>query len=482
MRQEFRKEIKLYPTDNKKLIPIPIEIPRGTETLRIRFSWAPKDVDDLELGRKLMRAKVESYSAACDGDPNIPEAVKGFWLNLAQDVDRFLPLRNLLNFSLYDPQGRFRGRWDSPQYFDKWMEIGKNTSRGFLPGGVAAGEWTLELELHALLSQEVTAVLDVEILGQAAPQWYAGEMHSHTNHSDGKASLAELMAAASQRGLDFIVLSDHNTIAAHPDIPKANSAPLVIPGQEWTTFYGHAVAVGIREYIDWRAERTDPLHEKISAVHNQGGLVSIAHPFVVGDPFCTGCEWEYANVDLDAVDLVEIWSGSWQKGAIPNWRALSWWDKLLNRGYRITGVGARDVHRLEQFDEPDTPNTYVYAPVCSKEEILAALKQGAVQVSRGPIAEFAVETSTGRTYSLGQTVPRDELDGARISLSIPALERDDVELRLIADGKAAQRQPDYKGEQQHFAIPQGVRWVRVQIHHSTPDEAPILITNPIYFG
>src|SRR5690606_33358501 len=117
--------------DTKTLIPVPIEIPPGTEALRIRFTYSPMEVDDLELGRELMRAKVASYAQECEDDPNIPPAVRAFWLEVAQDVDRFLPLRNLLNFSLYDPQGRFRGRWDSPQYFGKWTEVVPELSRGF---------------------------------------------------------------------------------------------------------------------------------------------------------------------------------------------------------------------------------------------------------------------------------------------------------------------------------------------------------------
>lgn len=482
MRREFQKVIKLKPSDTKTLIPVPIEIPPGTEALRIRFTYSPMKVDDLELGRELMRAKVASYAQECEDDPNIPPAVRAFWLEVAQDVDRFLPLRNLLNFSLYDPQGRFRGRWDSPQYFGKWTEVGPELSRGFLGGGVTPGEWTLELEVHALLSKEVEAVLEVEMVGNEGPRWFAGEMHSHTNHSDGRASLAEVRQAIREKGLDFMVLSDHNTIAAHPEIPRENCNPLVIPGLEWTTFHGHAVAVGIREYVDWRARREDTLQDKIDAVHRQGGLVSIAHPFTVGDPFCTGCEWEYHNVDLSQVDLLEIWSGSWQKTAIPNWRALTWWDELLNQGLRITGVGARDLHRLEQLDESDAPNTYVYAWACSQAEILTALKRGAVQVSVGPLADVKVITGKGGTYTIGDIVPLYEGERRELHISVPALEGDGFELRLVGDGEIVQRITGYRGEAKVLSIPPQLNWLRVQVHRASPDAAPVLITNPIYFG
>ena len=38
MRRAFQKIIRLHPEDTKKLVPIPIEIPTGTEALRIKFS------------------------------------------------------------------------------------------------------------------------------------------------------------------------------------------------------------------------------------------------------------------------------------------------------------------------------------------------------------------------------------------------------------------------------------------------------------
>mgnify|MGYP000950765117 CR=1 FL=1 len=482
MRREFQKVVKLHPSDTKALIPIPIEIPRGTEALRMRFTYSPMKVDDLELGRELMRAKIASYAQDCEGDPSIPQAVRALWLDVSQDVERFLPLRNLLNFSLYDPKGNFRGRWDSPQYFGKWAEVGPDLSRGFLGGGLEPGEWTLELEVHALLSKEVEAVLEIEIEGNEAPRWYAGEMHTHTNHSDGRAPLAEVRKAMREHGLDFMVLSDHNTIAAHRDIPRENFNPLVIPGLEWTTFHGHAVAVGVSTYIDWRARRTDPLSDKIAAVHEQGGLVSIAHPFTVGDPFCTGCEWEYDNADPAEVDLLEIWSGSWQNHAIPNWRAITWWDELLNKGLRITGVAARDLHRLEQLDEPDTANTYVYAWACSAAEILAALKRGAVQVSVGPLADLKVTTPRGGVYSIGDSVPLYEGENRELSVSVSGLEGDGFELRVVANGEAIHRVRGYRGEETSFALSGHIDWVRVQVQRATPDETPVLITNPIYFG
>ena len=60
MRREFQKVIKLHPSDTKTLIPIPIEVPWAA-FLRMVY-LLPMKVDDLELGRELMRAKIASYA------------------------------------------------------------------------------------------------------------------------------------------------------------------------------------------------------------------------------------------------------------------------------------------------------------------------------------------------------------------------------------------------------------------------------------
>lgn len=65
--------------------------------------------------------------------------------------------------------------------------------------------------------------------------WYRGELHLHTNHSDAKASLNDMVAAAKEHGLDFIVLGDHNTVSSHKDIPRVGFP--IIPGMELTTFH-----------------------------------------------------------------------------------------------------------------------------------------------------------------------------------------------------------------------------------------------------
>ena len=47
---------------------------------------------------------------------------------------------------------------------------------------------------------------------------YAGAIHLHSAYSfDGRAPVAEIIAAANRCGLDFLLLTDHGTLRARAD-------------------------------------------------------------------------------------------------------------------------------------------------------------------------------------------------------------------------------------------------------------------------
>ena len=52
-------------------------------------------------------------------------------------------------------------------------------------------------------------------------RWLAGDLHTHTVHSDGALTVAELAALAAGRGLDFIAVTDHNTVSHHAELAAA---------------------------------------------------------------------------------------------------------------------------------------------------------------------------------------------------------------------------------------------------------------------
>jgi hypothetical protein len=111
----------------------------------------------------------------------------------------------------------------------------------------------------------------------ARPPPVAGELrgawHVHTTRSDGRGTLAEVLAAARAAGLQFVVVTDHNVLA--PEDAGWHDGVLVIEASEASSRFGHVVAVGLPRALTLAERNGEPL-EVIAA---QGGQAVLAHPF-----------------------------------------------------------------------------------------------------------------------------------------------------------------------------------------------------------
>ena len=86
------------------------------------------------------------------------------------------------------------------------------------------------------------------------PGWYAGDFHLHSNAShDGENSTTELAEFAKEEGLDFLALTDHNTIDGFTEIAENSDFPF-IPGIEVTLSKGHFNVFGMEVWRPWMAE------------------------------------------------------------------------------------------------------------------------------------------------------------------------------------------------------------------------------------
>jgi hypothetical protein len=247
-------------------------------------------------------------------------------------------------------------------------------------------------------------------------QWLPFELHCHTFHSDGKQSLSALALAAKALGLHGVALTDHNTMTGLTDRDKitAETGVDIIPGLEWTTFFGHMLTLGIREYVDWRNLSPFHIHRGIHDVHRQGGVVGVAHPYRVGSPMCTGCFWEFEVTDWSEVDYIEVWSGVFPSIHKNNARAFAMWTDLLNQGYRIAATSGRDWHVSSEPVRDPVSATYLGMTGAEQQETdvtasaVKALKYGSVAVSMGPRPELSVLMSSGAMAHIGEVacIPR----------------------------------------------------------------------------
>lgn len=204
-------------------------------------------------------------------------------------------------------------------------------------------------------------------------RWLAGDLHTHTVHSDGGMTVPELARFAVGRGLDFLAVTDHNTISHHRELPAASAAHgiALLPGQEVTTESGHANALGSIGWIDFR----EPPDAWLEATEQAGGLLSVNHPI--------GGNVSWAAPMKRRPPLIEVWHWSWLD---TRWTTpLGWW---LAWDADAIPVGGSDWHKPGSDAPPGKPTTWVATEAAEPDAILDAIGSGRTAVSAtrdGPV-------------------------------------------------------------------------------------------------
>ncbi len=407
---------------------------------------------------------------------------------------------NLLTLTLFDPGG-FRGARHRDGDEHRVRLTATEATPGYLPGPLPAGTWTAEIDTHMIMPGEaVRYSLDVSVaegtekrIGshptrietasprtgrrktKRGPGWFRGDLHGHTHHSDGDGrTVPELVQSAHDEELDFVFLTDHNTTAGLAEMDALLSEDLLTAGGiELTTFWGHALYLGTREWVDWRIRPgTGDMERLAAAAYANQRVFIIAHPQSTGDPACTGCAWRYGEMMPGVAQLVEVWNGPWQ-GESNNEPALALWYDWLNEGRRLVGTAGTDTHSAHDYAARPGFNV-VYAETLSEVALLKALRAGHLYLSAGPQVTFqAVETS-GDRRSIGETI-RQAATFTVVWANCPA----DAQLRLIANGRLLhQGAVAQQGQYKWSMTPDQAEWVVVEIR-GTKGEM-LAITNPIF--
>jgi hypothetical protein len=127
------------------------------------------------------------------------------------------------------------------------------------------------------------------------------DFHTHTYRSkDSVTKIQELIKAARTRGLDRVVVTDHNTLRGAREAFEA-APDLVIPGEEVQTTEGELLAAFVTVEVPRGLEPLDALKR----LKDQGAFVSISHPF---DPHRSGWKIETLEQLAPLVDAIEIFN------------------------------------------------------------------------------------------------------------------------------------------------------------------------------
>ena len=160
------------------------------------------------------------------------------------------------------------------------------------------------------------------------------DLHIHSNHSDGKDSVKEILNVAIKKQLDVISITDHDTLNGSleaMEIVADEHLPIkVIPGMELSTAQGHLLVYGLRKEIEPGIE----LIEAVKIVHELDGVTSLAHPFQF---------YRRGVMRLGlfkVVDCIEVFNG----------KSLSFFNKLANYfcdKFGKSKTAGSDAHKAE---------------------------------------------------------------------------------------------------------------------------------------
>ncbi len=403
-------------------------------------------------------------------------------------------LDNMLTLSLFDPHG-FRGaRHRGGARHDVRIDAYAATP-GYLPGALPAGEWIVEIDTHRIMpGAPLHYTLEVEIgaAGEtvstsATPQgkpgavvrsgagWFRGDLHSHTNHSDaGDRSVAQLVAEAKAVGLDFLFLTDHNTIASLAEIDAlAGPDLLTAGGMELTTFWGHALVLGTRQWRDWRFRPGDGVINRLAAdVYARSELFIMAHPGSGGDPTCTGCAWRFGEMMPGAARVVEIWNGVWA-GDSNNELALAFYYDWLNQGHRLVATAGSDTHSPADYAAGPGFNI-VYAEELSEAALLRAIAAGHLYLSSGPRLMLEAHEQGGARRMMGDTVAQAATVNVQWAHCPP-----EAMLRVLANGQLLHQQAAGASGRFTYAVtPAEADWLIAEVRAASG--VLLTITNPLF--
>src|SRR5580693_442815 len=102
------------------------------------------------------------------------------------------------------------------------------------------------------------------------------DLHLHTEYSpDCDTSLERIEAHCLAQGLTGLAVTDHNTLEGALRLRDRVKSLQVIVGEEVSTRDGDVIGLFLREPIPPRLSAL----ETMDAIHAQGGLVYLPHPF-----------------------------------------------------------------------------------------------------------------------------------------------------------------------------------------------------------
>jgi predicted metal-dependent phosphoesterase TrpH len=194
------------------------------------------------------------------------------------------------------------------------------------------------------------------------------EFHCHTNASqDSLTTPAELVVAARRRGLDRLIVTDHNTIVG-ARAAQILDPELVIVGEEIMTTRGELLAAFVSEEVP---PFLSPV-ETLRRLKAQGAFISVSHPF---DRLRAGA-WQEPDLleILPHVDAIEVYNS---RCMLPGFNRGAW---AFAERHDLPGTVGSDAHAAFEVGR----SFLELEPFTGPEELRQVIRRGVPRVRWSP--------------------------------------------------------------------------------------------------
>lgn len=342
----------------------------------------------------------------------------------------------------------------------------------------------------------------------------AGVIHVHSLYSDGTGTVAEIAAAAEVNDLDFVLLTDHDTLRAKQNGEEGwHNSVLVLVGEEVSPSHGgHYLAFGIDRVIDHKGLDG---HAIIEQVNKSGGFGFLSHPFSKGSERFNRPPMSWTAMDSTGYTGLELWSfvtdGAEKITRIsdifrfiatpgrfvdqPPPVNLETWDRLC-AGRRCVALGGIDAHQVGIRIGDRVPLRlmaykrsfrYLRTHLLTEEPMRGELERdresvyGALRDGHAYIAMDSLAPARGFCFSAKagnkELIMGDEVQAGKDPWLLRAQLPQPAHIKLVRDGQSIARSDGAVFE--HEATGPGVYRVEVQLQVKGRLHTWIL-SNPIY--
>ncbi len=295
------------------------------------------------------------------------------------------------------------------------------------------------------------------------------DLHTHSEHSDGKATLAMNRDAGIAAGLDMVFATDHHSLTQKRGI---RNMPTMSWGQEPGGLHHH---IGLLRNTRLFTPRKDRLDLDIERARRLAPFVWIPHPAGWYPRKYYTEEQTAALWTLAPAFAMELLNGAHRIGTAFDQfdeAAALIWDRLLADGIQVTPVGASDAHIPESIGCCWTALPGIKANVHS---IITGLNNGCCIASEGPLLTIDLDGNP-----MGASV-RPRTARRRMTLQYRVVDAAGLQQVCIVTGGRVRKSLHPRGatvvEGEWTFNPNGTRYVRLEARATDNRRA---YSGPIY--